>query len=122
MTSSFARKIVLTTLLALPSVAGCGGQLEPEEHPNAGLIDALEARRKGAQGQSSRTFIEQCYVPGEEGNPGAPCLRTEDPRLPGLFRECRAPEEIRGDPIYDVNVTTGAVRCCYEVSDESCTF
>lgn len=115
-------RCVLACSLGLAALSGCGGRIEPEAPPEAGVVDALESGREVPRDRSDRTFVEQCYTPGKQGNPGTPCLRTEDPRLPGLFRECREPEEIRGDPIYDVNVTTGFVRCCYEVSDESCKF
>lgn len=109
----------ISALVGVLSALGCGAKTSLQEPTD--LADVSEETQDPDGGQlasSSRTFVEQCYKPA----PGEHCLSTKDPTLPARFPECRSPAEIAGDPITDINLTTGLVRCCYEVSDESCEF
>lgn len=111
------RRLALLPALAVALLCGCGGKTSLDDAP-----EMVSVEPPGQASPASSSFVEQCYLPGKGKNPASPCLRASDPGLPDLLPDCPAPAQILVGPITDINTTTGVVRCCYEVSDESCAF
>jgi hypothetical protein len=120
---------VLTLLLL-----ACGGRTAPDTSdpvPDWRLdgFDDSSAGAGGSAGEGGASgggaqagaggIAEYCYRPGTNA-PALPCLGRDDPSLGSLFASCPHPALIASDPLTDYNTTTGVVRCCYDISTETC--